>query len=86
MMKTITKKVTNSKECETKEQYDLQIKLKEALTGKKFLFVVDNICDEYPHKWDVLKSSFESGLYEARSRDYMQQSCCISYENQVSSI
>ncbi|PON37968.1 NB-ARC domain, LRR domain containing protein [Trema orientale] len=62
VLKTIIKNVSNSKEYETEELYDLQSKVKAALTGKKFIFVLDDIWDEDPHKWDVLKSSFESGL------------------------
>ncbi|PON32087.1 NB-ARC domain containing protein [Trema orientale] len=62
VMKTVFKKVTNSKDCEIEELCDLQIELKEVLKEKKFLFVLDDVWDEDPHKWDVLKSSFQSGL------------------------
>ncbi|PON40745.1 NB-ARC domain containing protein [Trema orientale] len=63
VMKIIIQKVTDSKECENEELYDLQVKLKKVLTGKKFLFVLDDVWDEEPHKWDVLRSSFKSGLH-----------------------
>ncbi|XP_062115532.1 putative disease resistance RPP13-like protein 1 [Humulus lupulus] len=61
MMKLIVEKVTFEK-CEIEEPYDLQDKLKRALSTKKFLFVVDDVWDEDPTKWGVLKNSFESGL------------------------
>ncbi|PON81308.1 NB-ARC domain, LRR domain containing protein [Trema orientale] len=63
VMKIVIQKVTDSKEREYEELYDLQVKLKEVLTGKKFLFVLDDVWDEEPHKWDVLRSSFKSGLH-----------------------
>ncbi|PON84859.1 NB-ARC domain, LRR domain containing protein [Trema orientale] len=61
VMKIIIEKVT-TEECKIVELFELQIKLKEALKTKKFLFVLDDIWDEDPHKWDMLKTSFESGL------------------------
>ncbi|PON84788.1 NB-ARC domain, LRR domain containing protein [Trema orientale] len=63
VMKAILKQVTNSEKCDIQEQYLLQEELKKSLMGKRFLFVLDDIWDEDPHKWDVLKSSSESGLH-----------------------
>ncbi|PON40739.1 NB-ARC domain, LRR domain containing protein, partial [Trema orientale] len=45
------------------EPHVLQEELRKTLKKEKFLFVLDDIWDEDPHKWDVLKSSFKSGLY-----------------------
>ena len=61
VMKTIIEKVTSEK-CEITEPHDLQDKLKKALRTKKFLFVLDDMEDEDPDNWDVLRNSFESGL------------------------
>ena len=60
-MKTVIKEATSAT-CEIEEIYGLQIKLKEALKGKKFLIVIDDIWEKDSQKWDVLKSTFKSGL------------------------
>ncbi|PON74273.1 NB-ARC domain, LRR domain containing protein, partial [Parasponia andersonii] len=62
VMKIILEQVTNSRGCKIEEQYVLQDKLEKALIGKKFLFVIDDVWDEDPQKWDVLKNSVASGL------------------------
>ncbi|XP_060967343.1 putative disease resistance RPP13-like protein 1 [Cannabis sativa] len=65
VMKLIVEKVTSVK-CEIEESYDLQEEVKKALSTKKFLFVVDDVWDEDPSKWDVLNSCFKSGLHGSR--------------------
>ncbi|KAM6570722.1 hypothetical protein CsatB_018707 [Cannabis sativa] len=65
VMKLIVEKVTSVR-CEIEEPYDLQEEVKKALSTKKFLFVVDDVWDEDPSKWDVLNSCFKSGLHGSR--------------------
>ncbi|XP_060967418.1 putative disease resistance RPP13-like protein 1 [Cannabis sativa] len=65
VMKLIVEKIT-SKTCEIQDPYDLQEEVKKALTGKKFLFVVDDVWDENPSKWDVLNNCFKSGKHGSK--------------------
>ncbi|XP_062115673.1 putative disease resistance RPP13-like protein 1 [Humulus lupulus] len=58
--KEIFEGVTTNK-CGTENFDELRRKLKEALRGKKFLFVHDDVWNESYSLWDTLKSSFESG-------------------------
>ncbi|XP_062115667.1 putative disease resistance RPP13-like protein 1 isoform X2 [Humulus lupulus] len=58
--KEIFEGVTTNK-CGTEKFDELRRKLKEALRGKKFLFVHDDVWNESYSLWDTLKSSFESG-------------------------
>ncbi|KAL5548850.1 hypothetical protein UlMin_004081 [Ulmus minor] len=63
--KAIFQKVT-SQECSIGEQRELQRKLNEALAGKMFLLVLDDVWNENYGQWDSLKSAFQSGEHGSR--------------------
>ncbi|KAM6570821.1 hypothetical protein CsatB_018806 [Cannabis sativa] len=52
--------VTSNK-CEIENPDEIRRRLKEALQGKKFMFVHDDVWNESYTLWDTLKSSFDSG-------------------------
>ncbi|XP_062115721.1 putative disease resistance RPP13-like protein 1 [Humulus lupulus] len=58
--KEIFEGVTSSK-CDIENSEELRRKLKEALQGKKFLFVHDDVWNESYTLWDTLKSYFDYG-------------------------
>ncbi|XP_024031054.1 putative disease resistance RPP13-like protein 1, partial [Morus notabilis] len=58
--KKILQEITSQK-CETGGLYQLQCELKESLSGKRFLFVLDDVWTENYEHWEALLSSFQSG-------------------------
>ncbi|KAF3441381.1 hypothetical protein FNV43_RR15295 [Rhamnella rubrinervis] len=61
LTKAIYEKVTESTNCtDVKEIFELQRKLKEALQGKKFLFILDDVWNVDHEIWDGLQTPFES--------------------------
>ncbi|XP_030494213.2 putative disease resistance RPP13-like protein 1 [Cannabis sativa] len=50
-----------SKKCDLQNPNEIRRKLKEALQGKKFMFVLDDVWNESYSLWNTLRSCFESG-------------------------
>ncbi|XP_058225851.1 putative disease resistance RPP13-like protein 1 [Rhododendron vialii] len=63
--KTIVEKVIRGP-CEEKDLDSLHVKLKELLSGKKFLIVVDDVWNENPGHWDVLMAPFRFGAHGSK--------------------
>ncbi|KAJ9158657.1 hypothetical protein P3X46_024221 [Hevea brasiliensis] len=51
---------------DVKDLNSLQVKLKEKLSGKKFLVVLDDVWTENYEQWTLFRSSFEGGIPQSR--------------------
>ncbi|MFQ6635644.1 hypothetical protein Gotur_010678, partial [Gossypium turneri] len=60
----ITRTILKSIDPDSPDQSDLnllQVKLNEKLSGKRFLLVLDEICNENYNDWTILRSPFGAG-------------------------
>ncbi|KAL5548816.1 hypothetical protein UlMin_004047 [Ulmus minor] len=77
----IKPKNLTSEDRKIRELLVLQRKLSEALAGKRFLFVLDDVWNENYGRWDSLKSCFQSGaggstiIVTTRSKDVALTMC-----------
>jgi len=60
VMRTIIKAITRSP-CDIEELDQLQNEIKDRLTGKKFLVVLDDVWDKNYAKWEVLRNALKFG-------------------------
>ncbi|CAL5380207.1 unnamed protein product [Camellia sinensis] len=59
--KVILESIT-SKACEFKELNQVQVQLKQNLTGKKILIILDDVWDKKYNDWNILKAPFNDGV------------------------
>ena len=74
LTKTILEEVSLSANDDSKNLNQLQNKLKEKMTGKKFLLVLDDVWEKNYAKWEVLSNALKSGAQGSKvivtTRDY----------------
>ncbi|GFZ02616.1 NB-ARC domain-containing disease resistance protein [Actinidia rufa] len=58
--RTVLEAVTGQT-CDAKDLNLLQVKLKESLSGKKFLIILDDVWNENYDQWDILRNPFRHG-------------------------
>ncbi|XVF82844.1 hypothetical protein PTKIN_Ptkin16aG0083000 [Pterospermum kingtungense] len=63
--KTILEEITSSSD-DTKDLNQLQLKLKDKLSGKKFLFVLDDVWQKSYVDWEDLKGPFTCGAKNSK--------------------
>ncbi|XP_059445314.1 putative disease resistance RPP13-like protein 1 [Corylus avellana] len=66
VMKTIIEEIGLSTNADSTNLNHLQINLKKMLTGKRFLFVLDDVWDKNNAKWEVLSNALKSGIQGSR--------------------
>ncbi|XP_021626420.1 putative disease resistance RPP13-like protein 1 isoform X3 [Manihot esculenta] len=62
----ITKTILHCENCEASDLNSLQVRLKERLSGKRFLIVLDDVWSEKYEEWTALCSPFTSGAPGSR--------------------
>jgi septin family protein len=64
LTKTIVEAITSSM-CDAEDK-NLQITLEKKLVGRKFLLVLDDVCNKNCAGWEVLRNSFKVGAPGSR--------------------
>ncbi|XVF24604.1 hypothetical protein REPUB_Repub13aG0141700 [Reevesia pubescens] len=62
----ILEKVTLNSYDESSDLDSLQVRLKEEVSGKKFLVILDDVWSESYHQWDLLRRPFTAGAHGSK--------------------
>jgi hypothetical protein len=81
--KTILEAVTSSA-CDIKDLNQLQLRLRECLTGKKFLLVLDDIWNEIPVQWEELCKPFKYGAQGSKVLVTTRSDCVVKIARAMS--